>query len=61
VHGTIVIRQHCTFLWRQAELSYQRVAEVDPKHCKICIDYLVNQCGFLLSDRRKSVSASKRD
>ena len=27
VQGSIVIRQHCTFIWRQTESAYQRLVD----------------------------------
>jgi len=53
VQGSIVIRQHCTFAWRQTESAYQRIVDVEPRHCEACVAYLARQSGFILNDLRK--------
>ena len=53
VQGSIVIRQHCTFIWRQTESAYQRLVDVELHHCEVCVGYLAKQSGFILNDLRK--------
>ena len=52
VQGTIVIREHCTFRWRQTESAYQRLVDIEREHCDACIRELVRQGGFILNDLR---------
>ena len=53
VQGSIVIRQHCTFIWRQTESAYQRLVDVELHHYEVCVGYLAKQSGFILNDLRK--------
>jgi hypothetical protein len=53
VQGSIVIREHCTFIWRQTESAYQRVVDIEPNHCATCVAYLAKQSGFILNDLRR--------
>jgi len=53
VQGTIVIREHCTFTWRQTESAYQRLVDIEPHHCDTCVAYLAKQSGFIVNDRRR--------
>lgn len=61
VHGTIMIRQHCTFGWRQPESAYQRVVDIEDRHCPACILELAKQSGFLLNDLRTKKAKSAID
>ena len=57
VYGTIMIRQHCTFTWRQTESAYERVVDIEQRHCPACIEQISKQGGFALNDLRKRSSA----
>ena len=56
-----MIRQHCTFVWRQPESGYQRTVEVEPQHCPACVAELERQPGFVLHHPRKKSSRSAAD
>jgi hypothetical protein len=53
VTGTITIRQHCTFRWRQPQSGYQRIVDIEDDHCKKCIAELIRLDNYLFNDRRK--------
>ena len=53
VQGSIRIREHCTFQWRQTESAYQRIVDIELQHCDECVAYLAKQSGFLLNDTRR--------
>jgi hypothetical protein len=52
VQGSIQIRQHCTFSWRQPESAYQRIVDIENDHCETCIAELVRVGGFIYNDLR---------
>jgi len=56
-----MIRQHCTFVWRQPESGYQRSVDVEAHHCPACIAELEKQAGFVLHDHRKKPHRSAAD
>lgn len=58
VFGTIKIRQHCTFSWRQPESGYQRIVDIENHHCDTCVSELVRMGGFIFNDRRDPPSSA---
>ena len=56
-----MIRQHCTFVWRQPESGYQRSVDIEPHHCPACIAELEKQAGFVLHDLRRKAPRSAAD
>jgi hypothetical protein len=45
--GSIRIRKHCTFPWREPEKGGRRIVEIGPAHCAPCLAEL-RELGFLL-------------
>jgi hypothetical protein len=37
VVGTLTVRQHCTFVWRQPLGRWRRFVDVRPEHCMRCV------------------------